>query len=214
MPRHATPRHATRHTPHHATSCRPPPAHSGVFGDDLATLARQSPTALLRLASGQKEPFEPKRCKICELARSTLETAAHTVQHTVPYTLPGGDGGAGASAAAPAPAAADVQPPPASTAEACLAPYDEARDAAHVTTGPEGVRWATELPPVLLVNASFDLGLEADAAVFARLLKARTGVAPAHHTVRKTNHTTIAWDEECFRRCREFVARTSANAAV
>ena len=36
-----------------------------VFGSDLVTLAAHSPTALLRLGSGEKAPFEESRCRLC-----------------------------------------------------------------------------------------------------------------------------------------------------
>lgn len=45
---------------------------TAVFGNDLAVLARHSPTALLRLSLGETEPFPKQECQICRLARHLL----------------------------------------------------------------------------------------------------------------------------------------------
>ena len=45
---------------------------TAVFGNDLAVLARHSPTALLRLSLGETEPFPKRECQICHLARHLL----------------------------------------------------------------------------------------------------------------------------------------------
>lgn len=81
------------------------------------------------------------------------------------------------------------------------------------TVGSDGVSWADELPPVLLLSASWDLGLEDDAAYFAKSLAAseRAATKPEHYIIPNTNHATVSWDEASFRRCREFIAKCEAN---
>ena len=128
-----------------------------VFGNDPATLARYSPTALLRLGAGQAEPFRPKLSEVLgKLAQDvTLQKKAAT---------------------------------------------------AHL----ESVSWADEIPPFVLINASWDVGLEDDAAYFGKLLKVRTGTKPLHHSIPNTNHYTVTWDERCFRLSRDFIAACEA----
>lgn len=150
-----------------------------VFGDELATLARYSPTALLRLASGASEPFRPK----CPMNEAFNEIAWQSLW------------------GAQTPSEAEGKGPalnPSLTATM--------HDPTWVTRGPDGVSWAKNLPPIMLLNASWDLGLEDDAAYFASLLAARTGTKPAHHIIPSTNHTTVSWDETAFRHCRDFIA--------
>jgi len=76
---------------------------------------------------------------------------------------------------------------------------------------PKGVTWALELPPFLLVNGSWDLGLEDDAEYFAKTLAKRTGIMPEHHVIPNTNHATVSWDEQTFKRCREFILACEAR---
>ena len=123
---------------------------NNIFGEDLETLVRYSPTALVRLDAGKASPFKP-RCALGKLAHSATNSRS-------------------SSAAS-----------------------------------------MNELPPFLLLNASWDLGLEDDAAYFAKSLAARTGTKPAHETIANTNHATVSWDEATFERCREFIASCESN---
>ena len=128
-----------------------------VFGNDATTLARYSPTALLRLGLGHTEPFKPKLSELLgKLAQDVTK---------------------------------------------------QRKKATHL----DSVSWAEEVPPFVLVNASWDVGLEDDAAYFAKLLKARTGTKPMHHSIPNTNHYTVTWDERCFRHCRDFIAACEAS---
>lgn len=67
---------------------------------------------------------------------------------------------------------------------------------------------------MLLINASWDLGLEDDAAYFAKTLAARTGTKPTHHIIPNTNHATVTWDERSHRRCRDFIEACEATKPV
>jgi len=87
-------------------------------------------------------------------------------------------------------------------------------ESAKAAGGLAGVRWADEAPPVLLINASWDLGLEDDGRHFAKALKAWTGVKPAHHIIPNTNHATVTWDERSIRLCRDFIAACEGEAAA
>jgi len=141
-----------------------------VFGDDVATLAQYSPSALARLGSRKATPFKARWSEA--LGKLTHESLA-----AVNILLPRG---AGAKAA---------------------------------PSGLEDVSWVEEVPPVLLINASWDLGLEDDAAYFARTLKARTGKKQCVHLIPETNHATVCWDERSFERCREFIAECESLVA-
>lgn len=80
-----------------------------------------------------------------------------------------------------------------------------------LAAGPDGVSWADDVPPVLLVNASWDLGLEDDSAYFAKTVHARTGRKPEHVFIPNTNHATVSWDEATFRKCRTFIAECEGS---
>ena len=139
-----------------------------VFGDEPATLAQHSPTALVRLGGGKAAAFKWRWTEaVGKVAQGTLSTVAITGPK----------------------AAAD-------------------------TGGLESVRWGSEVPPVLLINASWDLGLEDDAAYFAKTLAARTGTKPTHHIIPNTNHATVTWDERSHRRCRDFIEACEATKPV
>jgi acetyl esterase/lipase len=142
-----------------------------VFGDEVETLARYSPTALVRMGAGDgSSPFKPRWFEaLGKLAHSTVSMVSIT----------------SSTMAEQGPAADHPLPP----------------------------SWAEALPPVLLLNASWDLGLEDDAAYFAKILAARTGTKPAHHIIPDTNHATVSWDVASFRRCRDFIASCEAGRA-
>jgi len=122
-----------------------------VFGNDPATHASYSPSALVRLEAGKGLPFKSR----CALGMHTHSIANSRYTSDAP---------------------------------------------------------TSELPPFLLLNASWDLGLEDDASYFAKALKARTGFRPVHETIADTNHATVSWDEATFARCREFIASCEANS--
>jgi len=155
-----------------------------VFGDELSTLARYSPTALLRLASGADAPFRPR----CAFSDALNEVVWQGLSGNSAMPQKHGDSGL-----APNAVIESAQP---------MVKYDPR----WVTCGPSGVSWAKQLPPMLLLNASWDLGLEDDASYFSKLLTAFTGSKPQHHTIPNTNHTTISWDEAAFQHCRQFIA--------
>merc|ERR1719231_129985 len=133
-----------------------------IFGDEDATLAKYSPTALVRLGGGERAPFKPRWP---EALVGTLGSLFRNSLSVVPLAPPDDK------------------------------PSSSANDS---------------LPPVLLINASWDLGLEDDAAYFAKVCKARTGTKPAHHIVPNTNHATVSWDETTFRKSRDFIAACEA----
>lgn len=83
--------------------------------------------------------------------------------------------------------------------------------AVPVKTNPAVGCSTKRLPPVMLINASWDLGLEDDATYFARLLESSTGTKPEHHIVPGTNHTTVSWSEDAFTHCRDFIAKCEAS---
>jgi len=157
-----------------------------VFGTEVETLARHSPTALLRLASGASEPFKKPACALLSDAVNKCAwdvlSAAHITSgmqwSSSPHGAPAAKGGG----------------------ESVVA---------GVAAGGGGSM--DNLPPVMLINASWDLGLEADATYFAKLLEASTGAKPAHHIVPGTNHTTISWSETAFRHCRDFIEQCEAG---
>merc|ERR1719231_1314048 len=149
-----------------------------TFGDDLNTLVKFSPTALVRLGAGELTPFKPRWSEVLgKLAQDSLSV----VTVLAPWQT--------------------------------KQKHDEAAAAWAAGGAPAGVSWARDLPPFLLVNASWDLGLEDDAAYFAKVLKDRTGTKPAHHTIPNTNHGTVCWDEATFHRCREFLTNCEASNA-
>ncbi len=160
-----------------------------VFGDEPATLATYSPSALVRLAAGESA-----------FKRSWHEALGRVVQGTFAMVTLSHGPPAGAPVAS-------------ETKTACAdgvgtGGCDQTmRGAAGgaLEAGMVGVSWAAEVPPVLLLNASWDLGLEDDAAYFARSLASRTASKPAHVVVPNTNHATVSWDEASFRRTREFI---------
>jgi len=155
-----------------------------VFGDEPSTLAKHSPTALLRLTSGASEPFRP-RCAISEVMSDFAWQALGMESF-----LPGSTG----SRSVP-------------KSQVTGEPLWTSKNVADVKGSPVG------LPPVMLLNASWDLGLEDDAAYFAKLLEARTGIKPAHHIIPNTNHTTVTWDETAFSHCKQFIADCEAGLA-
>lgn len=134
-----------------------------VFGDELPTLIKHSPAALLRLANGETAPFKPRWVDVIGTIFRDALSAVHISSPT-----------AEAEAANPA-------------------------------------GRADALPPLLLLNASWDLGLEDDAANFANVVEARTGVKPMHHIVPNTSHATVCWDEAAFCKCRDFIAACEAG---
>ena len=165
----------------------------GTFGEspDLVTCAAHSPNSVLQAvlgdpaprrdeaASPHHHPVERRKqpCPVRQRINSLLE------RHR------------GASAAAPpvppAPPAPAVPPapPPVTPVSAAEAP--------RAVAGERAAAVAACMPPVLVLSAAWDLGLEVGAARFAVLLR-RCGVRTDFAMVNGAHHASICWVEDSF----------------
>ena len=147
----------------------------GTFGEspDLATCAANSPNSLLQAVLGDPAPRRD-------------EAASPHPAHRKPCPVRQGINSLlGAFAAAPP--APPVAPPvtPASATEA------------RAAAGERAAAVAARMPPVLVLSAAWDLGLELGAVRFAVLLR-RCGVRTDYAMVNGTHHASICWVEDSF----------------
>lgn len=137
---------------------------TAVFGDDLAVLSRHSPTALLRLSLGEKEPFPKNECQMCKLTRHLLHFS--------------NDGGEEQSTSAPV-AVLEANGTVSAGPEGCkwrngpLPAFLLLNAEADVGLETDGARMS---------------------ALLEQRRARDGGVAPEYHIVKDTNHTTLAWD--------------------
>lgn len=70
-----------------------------------------------------------------------------------------------------------------------------------------------KIPPFLVLNASWDLGLEEDAKTFVELLK-KCEVPVVHQFVDDTNHASVCWDTRTHQLVSKYVATKLAQLAL
>ena len=70
-----------------------------------------------------------------------------------------------------------------------------------------GRRFLSRLPPFLIISAEQDLGLEADARRFVRLLERAQVPVDYIESIPETNHASVCWNRATHDACAEYIYR-------
>ena len=166
----------------------------GTFGEspDLVTCAAHSPNSVLQAVLGDPAPRRDEAASPHHHHPAERRKQPCPVRQRINSLL---ERHRGASAAAPpvppAPPAPAVPPapPPVTPVSAAEAP--------RAVAGERAAAVAACMPPVLVLSAAWDLGLEVGAARFAVLLR-RCGVRTDFAMVNGAHHASICWVEDSF----------------